>query len=852
MLTPNKIDVAAYFEGVYIPVNYVSVQSEIGRPPVANISMPCLGKGKGLMLTTTVAIFCRCHPNDTPETPVVDAYKLIFHGEITSTGMSREGMHVGYMVRAEAPTQYLNKMPNQFAWAYTREQHAYALDDYNFLGLKYGGSGRDFAVRWFTDGTLLQLANTGKSPHAERSGLNPTADAYTPYVKPATSGYPAGDAQPVKTLADAGFKDPTGTPRGVGANRANATRYHQGEDYALESGVPRGAPLYIPYDDCIMGYCSKEGGSIRFQSPDKKHKIVIYHAIDVQTQHVPGTKMKAGTMVGRVGNVKTSANHLHIELWSDYDSGSGEYYRYDYDLGLNKNRVTRDLANNPAAVKSQGIYGIYHIWPDCLMRILGRGRYAGGSVPDVESEMTRYSLKEYVHGLLDALATCVDTKEPDGKYYSFYANANTRHRIKDSHLVADFPADGFDNHYGADAHNSYMNHTYSNLSRYRASMHNYLIGNLSTIGYIGYTVISPMFDRVSNRLNEYITTPAFYYHSAPQFNVVTIGVGDNVNILDGGTPTTAMKYKSISNDLSVREFYSPASMASTSLRGNYEDAIAEVNHKDPSVVEREKIYGISRKVEDIGYYYESFLSKATSPDASDSSRGMVQRLCDMNRVLSSGDVSSVNAAVAGLNLNLVSGLPAIVHCPYLGKDYYGFAQQVTHTIDLLSGYSSTSISLAFSTCRIRHGGVSPDTVMDMAIDAGLNKFYRDTFYGGDDDAVFCVSQSEGLVDADRLPYANRALCSMRDFLRLNKHQAISQDDSDAHIGGYTNIRSIDNFVTTSEGGGAEPMTTIEANASDLIKIDKISDMYILEKYNAALAMAREVLDAGRALSAQGD
>lgn len=879
-MTPRKVDVAAYFEGVYIPINAISVYAEIGRPPSANIVLPYLGRGAEIMLTTIVEVFCRYHDNDTPDTPVVDAYKLLFHGEVASVGISREGIYASYVIRAEAPSQYLNRMPNYFAWAYTREQYSYALQDYEYLGLKYGGGGKDFAMRWFTDNTLLQLANTRKSfgsaSNSDWSGFQLEAKNYSPYTAPVLGSMSAAvkadvpdlsygaymsrrliniDLAQFKSPADVGIKDPTGTPRGVGALRANGIRYHQGEDYALESAVPRGAPIFVPYDDCILGICSKEGGSIRFQSPDRKHKIVIYHAIDVQTQYPAGTKMKAGTMLGRVGNIKTSANHLHIELWSDYDSGSGDYYKYDYDFGIASNRITRDLPGNPAGVRSQGVYGIYHAWPDCLMRILGRGRYAGGSIPVTNKEMQYYTLREYMDGLLDALATCINPEDKTGRYYAYYANANRRHQIKDNHVVRDYPADAFAMHYGADIYDSYMNHTYGNMFRYRASMYNYLVSNLATIGYVCYPVLSPLYDKGRNALNEYVATPAFYHHAPPQFNIITIGRGDSVNILDGGHPVTAVKYKSTMNDLSVREFYSPKGIAKTSLRGNYEDAVAEIDNAHEALVAQEKIYGLTRKVDDVSYYYESFLSRATAITGDDTPQGMVQRLCDINRVMSSGNVSSVQAGVAGLNLNPVVGLPALVHCPLLGKDYYGMIQQISHSIDLQSGYCSTTMTLAFSTSRNKVGGISPDSVADRAIDAGLDDFYGEIFYKTPPiEGVSVRSGDEAIMEESEMRHINRDLCSMRDYLTMNKHQSVNSaiDGQTAGIGDSIDIRDIDNLVTTSEGGGASPATTLSSNAEALIRVDKISDLYIKERYYAALAAAREIMAPSRTLIVEGN
>lgn len=854
----SKLDVAVYFEGVYIPVKAVTVYAEVGRPPSANIILTYMGWGEELMLTTIVEIFCRYQEQDSPDVPVIDAYKLLFHGEVVAAGVSREGASAHYIIRAQAPNQYLNRMPNYFAWAYTREQYSYALQDYDYLGLKYGGGGVDFAMRWFTDGSLLQLANTRKNL-ASYNGISLNGgeagnDNYGPYTPPVISAAAAvninmGEGQ---TPAELGIKDPTHTPRGVGALRANGLRYHQGEDYGIESGVKRGDPLFIPYDGCIMGICSKEGGSIRFQTPDKKHKIVIYHALDVHSEYSPGTIMPAGVIIGRVGNVKTSANHLHIELWSDYDPGSGDYYKYDYDFGIEANRVVRDLPNNPAGVRGQGIYGIYHVWPDCLMRILGKGSYASGSTPATAQEMQRYSLQEYLDGLLDALATCVDRDNLEESYYTYYANANRRHRIKDNHIVKDYPLDGFESYYGADVYDSYMNHTYSNLYRYRDSMYSYLISNLATIGYISYPVLSPLYDREHNRLNEYIVTPGFYHHAPPQFNVIAIGRGDSVNIMDSGYPLTAVKYRSIMNDLSVREYYSPKGMAHASLNGNYEDAKAEINNAYAPLVAQEKIYGLNRRVDDISYYYDSFLARASSIAEDNDPESMVQRLCDLNRTMNSRDTSSVHIGISGLNLNPVVGLPALAHCPLLGKDYYGMIQQITHTIDLQAGYSSTTLVLAFPQSEIKIDGITPASIVDRAIAADLDKCYGELFYQDTALREVSVRAKEQLLDLADLPYMQRSLCSMRDYLTMNKHQSldIPANELTTAISQYTTISDIDNLITSSEGANAVPSATIDSNAHKLIKVDKISDLYIWERYRAALAVASAIRGPKRTLIVQ--
>ena len=838
---PAKIDVAVYFEGVYIPVNSVSVQSEIGRPPMANIAMPYMGKSRNLMITTTVAIFCRYHQDDHKDIPIIDAYKLIFHGEITSLGISRSGIHSQYTVMAEAPSSYLNRMPNQFAWAYRRDEYPQAVEDYNFLGLMYGGTGRAFTIRWFTDGTILQLAGEGEYRHESGAIMNPSHDMYDEYNAPNLDG---GD--PGVDIAQAGIREPYGMGK-IGMPRDGGRRVHQGEDYGTDSGAGDGAPLYIPYNECIVKELNPTRGLIEFEMPDKLHLIRMFHTQDIQTQYRYGSKLDAGTMIGRVGSVKTKHAHLHIELWTKSNPNAHNYDVYSYDLG---NPTNRDEM-------SRGVYGIYHAWPDCLMRVLGKGKYSGGSAPKTYDAAKNYSLEDYVFSLIDTLSTCADTKEmsKDGVYYMYYVNASERHNIKANNVVIDYPEDSFDTHFGADRHDSYMTHTYGNLSKYRGIMYSQLVNNLSKIGYISYTVLSPMYDENNHCLKEYITTPAFYNHLPPQFNVIDISGDDHVSIMDSGTSTTALKMKSTLNMDTIRSIYSPPELVEVRIEnGNMEEATDTFNHAHPSIVTSESIYGLKRRVQEVSYFYEVAFRNASSAGSNDGVKSMAQRLCDMNRRVGMSGTHTVNAGISGLNLNLVAGLPGMVHCPIVGKDYFGMIAQVSHTIDLVSGHSSTNVIMMNTTSRAQEGGVSPKSYVDESISENLNDFYRENFYDDEDeDAVYYVTNhGAGMVNIDMLPRTNRKLCSMRDYLHMNRHRALIDDEHKTPIDEYTDILDIDNFVTTSDGMDAKPKNTLEKNATDILKIDRISDLYILEKYEAAIRMAGDIMKSGRIVQTEGE
>lgn len=88
---------------------------------------------------------------------------------------------------------------------------------------------------------------------------------------------------------------------------------------------------------------------------------------------------------------------------------------------------------------------------------------------------------------------------------------------------------------------------------------------------------------------------------------------------------------------------------------------------------------------------------------------------------------------------------------------------------------------------------------------------------------------------DRADYS-RDSCTMREYLTMYSHKNIEA------CAGYLDAFNIWSFAETSEGQNAVPGVTYEINATRRIKIDKMSDMYIKERYEAVRAIALALMN----------
>lgn len=472
-------------EGIYTPSLSVAVSTTAYASTVATIEIPYVQYDKDILITTHVAIFYAETEISEAYTPVIDRFKLLFHGEVTSSRVIRNGLDARYQIYAVDSRSYLNRMPSQFSWYLRTEDVQEFLDDYEFYGLPNGG-GESPSKEWY-DRSLYQLHNV--TPNVE--------------VVPSLRGmYHA-------------YRLPTVIPGGLyGAPRKG--HIHRGEDFGFGRAAeeePIRYSMFCPFDKAKVTAIDSSYGAggkmITLEEVGGTRKIMMMH-LSAYGNVAVGQEISRGKWIGNIGNTGGDYQvHLHIEY---------------YDNNVRKTLMDKSWA--------AGVTG-YKLMPKGEQLITDLFRI---NMPiETDTLVGKYeTLEAYVGGMLDLLATC------KGQHL-YYRNANKRFKIKEAHTIKDY-GNQFSALWGADYYSSFMNRTYINLDKYQYTMLDTIYSGLKDVGYTCIAVPNPKYDAKEKKLHEYIVTVNMIGHKPPAFNYIYVEEEDTISFSGKSMPVTAMKY----------------------------------------------------------------------------------------------------------------------------------------------------------------------------------------------------------------------------------------------------------------------------------------------------------------------
>lgn len=242
MANNHEIDIAVFFEGVYVPVISVMIDTIVGKPKIAIVELLYVGECGDLLMTTHTAIFYKRYHPDTGADHVghacaLDDYILAFHGEITRISTARRGLQMVSRVEVTDSSNYLNRMPSQFTWALVSENYRENHDDFEFLGLPFAGD--EFSTYWFRSQGIFSLLNAHSPKHTVKG--NKTVKSNPPSIsQPPVPAVPAiipsqGDVPDEAPLIN-GMKDYRGAyPNAKIISVQNGAAYNWVDK---ESGIP--------------------------------------------------------------------------------------------------------------------------------------------------------------------------------------------------------------------------------------------------------------------------------------------------------------------------------------------------------------------------------------------------------------------------------------------------------------------------------------------------------------------------------------------------------------------------------------------------------------------------------------
>jgi hypothetical protein len=392
------------------------------------------------------------------------------------------------------------------------------------------------------------------------------------------------------------------------------------------------------------------------------------------------------------------------------------------------------------------------------------------------AEQSNYTLREYTDRILGLLRI-------EEFPYCYYHNADIRYRIIDSHYVLDTVIDSsnpnsqevFEAIWGSLYKNSMIQNMNNLLMTGQATAMDNLARSLVGIGYNYTHTLSPKYraqvdDSTRDGLYEYLIARDMVNHRAPKCNYILVDRDDAVNISINAPEVTSTKYKyktnlsGQGNEIAIENtVYPPESM-----RGN-----------DLVMTDDEKLYGISREVVDMNYFYSSFLRSQAGSEGfyrgGENGKGdilyakqayeFIQRRTGRN---------SATVRKGSFIPEYVLGMPAVVHDPLTGRMCRGNIWRLSYAISMESGSSMTSIDMvnvqlmsgAEDADEEAKGGANPigkDSFLEQE-----KRMHRILFYDKNKTEPLLGSSdiNDNKTHREYYDFIGRNHCTMREYFKM--------------------------------------------------------------------------------------